>query len=179
MVNATLFNKVSQLYTLCTQLQAQLNATRTEDPLLPWLREATADWTREEAVHLLLDLHTLPDDLSTIRLPLLKHLHVTFGLDRSDAQADNNRVLRLSAANGHLDVLKYLKEAFGLDKSDAQADDNFALRWSANNGHLDVLKYLKEAFGLEQSDAQVVNKSQGPRPTNKLIALLKLKRPAA
>ena len=163
-MDTTLLNKVSQLSALCAQLQAQLSVTHTklvvveapqvEDPLLPWLREVTADWTKDEAVLMLRNMHTLPDDLAGIRLPLLKHLHVTFGLDKSDARANDNYALKWCARNGHLEVVKYLKEAFGLDKSDAQANANHALRLSAENGHLEVVKYLKEAFGLDKSDAR-------------------------
>jgi hypothetical protein len=82
---SNILNSINKLSELCAQLQATLVI---EDPVVVALREVTTNWTREDAVRVLHDMDTLPDDLTTIRLPLLKHLHVTFGLTKADAQAD-------------------------------------------------------------------------------------------
>jgi len=54
-------------------------------------------------------------------LKVVKYLKEEFGLEKVDAQADDNHALKWSSANGHLEVVKYLIEVFGLKKVDERA----------------------------------------------------------
>jgi len=56
----------------------------------------------------------------TVILEIVKYLHDVFGLDKTDAQADNNYALYEACSKGHIEVVKYLHDIFGLDKTDAQ-----------------------------------------------------------
>jgi len=62
-----------------------------------------------------------------------------FGLDKTDAQSENNYALRLACEQGQIEVVKYLHDIFGLDKTDAQSENNRALCRACNRAILKLL----------------------------------------
>jgi len=52
--------------------------------------------------------------MSNGHIEVIKYLHDIFGLEKIDAQSDNDYALHWAQRNGHNEVVDYLHNSFGL-----------------------------------------------------------------